>query len=65
MLGSTASLLPPGVISTLKGKIDHFSDCLRSSVFLSRTHKKYKVQKNYLASVAFEPSGLDHLCSTN
>lgn len=32
VLGSTASLLPSAVISTLIGEIDHIRDCLHSSV---------------------------------
>jgi len=45
VLGSTASLLPSAVITTIKGKIDHIKDCLHSSVlwFLKRSVMKHKI----------------------
>jgi len=45
VLGSTASLLPSAVISTIKGKIDHIKDCLHSSMLwcLQRSNKKHKI----------------------
>ena len=45
VLGSTASLLPSAVISTIKGKTDDIKDCLHSSMlwFLKRSNKRHKI----------------------